>query len=108
MGQLLRALHERQPLPAWAPCPGMADVSGRGLKPRPGRFVAEMHLGEATVMVEYEYEAAQRGTFDEPAFPAQVNIAQVLVHGKMVDADQFKDSVLDRWTQEILDSDHDA
>ena len=114
MGAFLRALHERQPLPAAvAHYTGQAAIAelqrlqGKGLIPQPGCLIAEMPLGDASVFVEYEYEPAQRGTFDDPPFPAQVNILQVLVNGAMVDADLFADAVMDRWVQDILDSDQE-
>jgi hypothetical protein len=112
MGAFLRALHERQPLQgavahyqAQAAIAELQRLQGKGLVPQAGCLIAEMCLGDASVFVEYEYEPAQRGTFDDPPLPAQVNIIQVLVNGAMVDADKFADSVLDQWIDDILGSD---
>ena len=86
-------------------------LQGHGLKPQAGCLIAEMSLGDSAAMVEYEYEPGQRGCMylrnGDPGYPdepAQVNIVSVLVNGRMVDADNFAAAVLDRWTQEILDS----
>jgi hypothetical protein len=114
MGYLLHALRDRTPLPAaLAHYQGLAAeaelqrMRGAYLKPQAGCLIAEMPFGDATVLVEYEYTAAVRATFDDPAEPAQVTIVSVLVNGAMVDADLFADAVLDRWTQDILDSDQE-
>jgi hypothetical protein len=121
MGHLLHALRDRTPLPAaLAHYEGQAAIAelqrlqGKGLIPQLGCLIAEMPLGDATVMVEYEYEPAQRGVHTlpngDPGYPdepAQVNIVSVLVNGAMVDADLFADAVLDRWVQDILDSDQE-
>jgi hypothetical protein len=119
MGAFLRALHERQPLPAAvAHYEGLAAqaelqrLQGKGLIPQAGCLIAEMPLGDASVFVEYEYTPGRPGVHTlrngDPGYPdepAEVVILNVLVNGAMVDADLFADAVLDRWVQDILDSD---
>jgi len=133
MGAFLRALHESQPIAsAVAHYQGLADqaelqrrqglaaiaelqrMQGKGLVPQEGCLIAEMPLGDASVIVEYEYtpgrpgmRTLRNGDPGYPDEPAQVNIIQVLVNGAMVDADKFADSVLDQWIQDILDSDQE-
>jgi len=121
MGELLHALRDSTPLPAaLAHYEGQAAIAelrrlqGKGLIPQRGCLIAEMPLGDATVMVEYEYTPPQRGVHTlrngDPGYPdepAEVVILNVLVNGQMVDADLFADAVLDRWTQDILDSDQE-
>jgi hypothetical protein len=87
-------------------------LQGHGLKPQAGCLIAEMALGDSAAMVEYEYEPGQRGCMYQrngdpgyPDEPANVNIVSVLVNGRMVDADNFADAVLEKWVEAILDSD---
>jgi len=89
-------------------------LQGKGLLPQPGCRFAEMPLGDATVIVEYEYtpgrpgmRTLRNGDPGYPDEPAEVVIVQVLVNGAMVDADKFADSVLDQWIDDILDSDQE-
>jgi hypothetical protein len=119
MGAFLRALHERQPLQgavahyqAQAAIAELQRLQGKGLIPQPGCLIAEMPLGDASVIVEYEYtpgrpgmRTLRNGDPGYPDEPAQVNIIQVLVNGAMVDADKFADSVLDQWIDDIRGSD---
>jgi hypothetical protein len=121
MGQLLHALRDRTPLPAaLAHYEGQAAIAelrrlqGKGLIPQRGCLIAEMPLGDATVIVEYEYtpgrpgmRTLRNGDPGYPDEPAEVVIVQVLVNGAMVDADKFADSVLDQWIDDIRDSDQE-
>jgi hypothetical protein len=121
MGELLHALRDRTPLPAalahyqaQAAIAELQRLQGKGLIPQPGCLIAEMPLGDATVIVEYEYtpgrpgmRTLRNGDPGYPDEPAEVVIVQVLVNGAMVDADKFADSVLDQWIQDILDSDQE-
>jgi len=119
MGELLHALRDRTPLPAalahyqaQAAIAELQRLQGKGLIPQPGCLIAEMPLGDATVIVEYEYtpgrpgmRTLRNGDPGYPDEPAEVVIVQVLVNGAMVDADKFADSVLDQWIDDIRGSD---
>lgn len=108
MSELLRALHERQPLPAaLAHYQGMAAQAemqrweGRGLIPEPGCLFAQIPLGEATVTVEYRVTTGRAGTWDDPAEPDQIELCSVLIKGQIFDASLFAPKILNQWLEAI-------
>jgi hypothetical protein len=104
MSTLLRALHERRPLPAalahyqsLAAQAELQRLQGKGLIPEPGCLFARLPLGEAAVTVEYRVRPGSAGTWDEPAEPDQIELCSVLINGRMVDASLFAPHILDQW-----------
>lgn len=62
-------------------------------------------LGGIPVDIEYEYEPAERQTFDHPGCPAAVSVLVVRVGDNEVDdvENVFSESQIDRWEREILE-----
>ena len=91
-------------------------LRGVGLSPRPGCKLAEMILGEATVMVEYEYSPGRPGVHTlrngDPGYPdepAELALLNVLINGCMCDVqDVIPPAVIERWEQQIYESEAEA
>jgi hypothetical protein len=90
-------------------------LQGVGLKPQPGCKLVEMALGDATVLVEYEYSPGRPGRYSGPPErcypdePAELCVLNVLINGCMVDAQEcVAPDVLERWEQQIADSEIEA
>ena len=70
-------------------------LQGAGLEPQEGCDLIRLSLGDAYVLVEYEYTA---GCEDEPR---ELNILGALVNGRMIEVDVLAPAVLDRWAEAI-------
>ena len=87
-------------------------LQGVGLKPQPGCKLAKMILGDATVMVEYEYSPGRPGVHTlrngDPGYPdepAELALLNVLINGCMCDVQDvipqavIDDSDFDIWAE---------
>lgn len=93
----------------------LCRLNGGGLKPQPGCKLALLALGDTEAWVEYEYSPGRAGVHTlpngDPGFPddpAELAVLNVLVNGRMVDADLFAPAVLEQWEQAITDIEADA
>ena len=89
----------------------LARWRGQNLTPRRGCLLTRMILGDAEVVVEYEYQPAQAAQGDPdrpcpgPGFAASVEILQVLINGRMCDAeDVIPEATLDLWREKIAEN----
>ncbi len=83
----------------------LARWKGQTLLPRAGCHFAWMPLGKASVLVEYEFEAAERRTFDHPGTPANAMVVAVLINGALFDPEGLIDQgVIDGWELAIAES----
>jgi hypothetical protein len=77
--------------------------------------IIEVTLNDAPILLEYEYETGQEGnTYGPPekcweTIAPSVYIDQILVNGEWISTEGvISDSVIERWTQQIIDSETDA
>lgn len=88
----------------------LAVLKGEGMTPKAGSEHAVMTLGDAEVLVEYEYIAAEEPIYDAdhpgvgPGRDAECNVLHVLINGVWCDAqDVVPAGVLSAWEQRLLD-----
>ena len=86
----------------------LATLKGHGHKPQRGCAFSTRFLGDAEVLVEYEYEPGDPGRLSGPPEdcyppePAQVTVLQVFINGVWCDPEDFiADAILERWHEEI-------
>lgn len=60
-------------------------------------------LGEASVLVSFDYERAEPMTRDYPGSAACVIVLHAMVNGERVDSEYFADSVITRWEEAIAE-----
>ena len=78
-------------------------------QPQAGAHWIYTHLGDAEVIVEYEYDAGSPGRLSGPpedcyeADPEEVSILGVFINGSWTDTDDLSPKLLERWEQEIID-----
>lgn len=85
-------------------CDRLNELMGVGVQPASGCHHAELIFGATSVLVEFEGEAEERATWDDPGYPATVAILRVLIGGVWCDAeDVVPDAVLERWETELLE-----
>lgn len=90
----------------------LAVLQGHGQTPQRGSQHARLTLGDAEVLVEYEYIEAEAPIYDAdhpgvgPGHDAEVNILNVFINGCWCDADDVvPDHVLHRWREELAEAD---
>ena len=88
-----------------------ARFTGAGAKPQRGCAFAAMTAGDATVLVEYEYQPAEAANLNlespmcGPGCEANVSILQALVNGEWCDPyDVFDASLIVRWGEKIAEA----
>ena len=77
----------------------LALIKGHGLTAQEGCFTVEAFLGDADVLVEFDHQPSEGDGWNEPHYDESVTPICALVNGVWVDADQFSETVLDRWHQ---------
>lgn len=83
----------------------VASYTGEHSIPRARCSLAELELGAAKVLVEYERTPGEPATLDCPATPDDVDILAALINGAWVDAhDHLPDYVIERWSQHLLEN----
>lgn len=91
-----------------------AECFGEGMKPQPGCAWHKAWLGDAEVLVEYEYEPEEAPVYNlnspmcGPGTAAIVSLLGVLVNGKWIEAGEVIQETRDRWEQDILDNELEA
>jgi hypothetical protein len=93
------------------PAAELARWQGKGLKPQRGCAFARLSLGDAEVLVEYEYTPGEPPVYNldspmcGPGCGPEVAILNVLINGEMCDAeDVIPEHVLDRWRDELIET----
>ena len=91
-----------------------AKYAGEGATPQPGCSFATMTAGDASILVEYEYDPAEAANHNldspicGPGFPANVSIIQALVNGAWCDpTDVFGVSLVLRWEEQISEHENE-
>jgi hypothetical protein len=92
-----------------------AKYTGEGQRPQTGCNFYTATVGDASVLVEYEYEPGEASQTSGPpercyeGTPASVSIIQALVNGAWCDpTDVFPESVLERWAEEIAEREDES
>lgn len=88
----------------------LALLKGEGQTPQRGSTHAVMSLGEAEVLVEYEFIAASPAIYDAdhpgvgPGHDAECNVLNVFINGFWCDAqDVVPAGVLRAWEEKLID-----
>lgn len=88
----------------------LLTLKGDLCEPQEGASIERMSLGDATVLVEYEYEAGEAAQLSGPpencyeGTPETLTILQVFINGQWCDpADVVSDKVIERWEQTLID-----
>jgi hypothetical protein len=84
-------------------CAELDTLHGRNATPQNGCFHVGCFLGDADVLVEFEYEGESGDGWNEPREEESVTLLCALVNGVWVDADQFSESVQEAWNQRAID-----
>lgn len=83
----------------------LACMQGQIVTPQRGCFITEACLGDATVLVEYEYLARGSSRQEDPTFYDDIEIIQMFVNGIWTDPrDVLSEKVIERWEQQIRES----
>jgi hypothetical protein len=88
----------------------LAEYTGKNLKPQDGCSFITVDLGGYGLLLEYEYEPAEAPIYNldspmcGPGCSESASLLCALVNGRWVDADVFSESLRERWTQQIIDS----
>jgi len=93
----------------------LGTYTGKNAKPQAGCNFHSATLGDADVVVEYEYEPGEDAVWDlnspmcGPGVSPSAVVIQVLINGAWIDPDGIVDrSVIERWEEEILESETEA
>lgn len=84
-------------------------LTGVNDTPQPGCAITSVEMGDARVLVEYEYTAGERAVHEGPLAgpgyqPSVVIIRAALVNGEWVNAeDYFAPSLIESWEQAVID-----
>lgn len=78
-------------------------LAGRNATPQNDCFHVACFLGDADVLVEFEYEPASGDGWNQPREEESVTLLCALVNGVWVDAHQFAESVQEAWQQRAID-----
>jgi hypothetical protein len=96
-------------------CEELDAYIGANHKPSKGVRTATLGLGDAEVLVEYEYEAEEPMVWryadgsGHPGCPASAMVISVLINGAWIDATHFDSATTDRWSEELCERmDQDA
>lgn len=88
----------------------LATFKGTSAKPQMGCGLTTVQLGDADVLVEFEYEPGERAVYDVdspacgPGCDPSLTIIQMLVNGVWIDPeDAVSEQQIERWQQQILD-----
>ena len=79
------------------------ELHGKTLQAASGCGLQQVHLGDADVWVEYEYEPASGDGWDEPREEATVTVIGVFLNGVMCSAD-VAPQMIEEWEVEIMES----
>jgi hypothetical protein len=85
----------------------IAELSNKRVRPDRGNRVFDTFQGDAPITLEFEYEPAEVGSWDEPSYPASVAVTRVWIGGEPLSSELFNTSTLDAWESEILTSGDD-
>jgi hypothetical protein len=93
----------------------LAQYTGSSAKPQNGCHFYSTTFGDADITVEYEYEPGEDAVWNldspmcGPGVSPYVVVIQVLINGAWIDPDGIVDrSVIERWEEEILESETEA
>jgi hypothetical protein len=96
-------------------CEELEAYTGANHKTSKGVRTATLGLGDAEVLVEYEYEAEEPMVWryadgsGHPGCPASAQVISVLINGAWIDPTFIESSTLDRWSEELCERmDQDA
>lgn len=84
-------------------------INGIGHKAQDGCALVTLSLGDAEVLVEYEYTEGEDSQTSGPpelcheGSPEEITLIGVLCNGQWIDADRFSDAQIARWMQDITD-----
>lgn len=73
-------------------------------KPYRGCRLLPTELDGAPVTLEYEYEAAEPGSWDEPPHPASAEVIRVWIGGHPFSYELFSDAQLEAWGEACLEA----
>lgn len=71
-------------------------------KPYRGCKLLPTECDGAPVVLEYEYDAACPGSWDEPSHPASAEVIRVWIGGHPFSYELFSDAQLEKWGDECL------
>lgn len=79
------------------------------MKPQEGCAFATLPLGAVDVLVEYEHEAGEAASWDDPGEPEALTIIGVFINGAWTDPDDWLDDrILAKWTETLREQCADA
>jgi hypothetical protein len=82
----------------------VALLKGFGHTPQSGSHFLTSTLGDAEVLVEYDYEGESGDGWNEPHYGELATILGALVNGVWVDTDCIAAKVVERWEEEAIGS----
>jgi hypothetical protein len=96
-------------------CDELATYTGEGYKPSAGTDTMEVFAEDASFLIEFEFSPGTESKTSGPpedcyeGDPTEVGICAALVNGEWVDpVNVFKESVLEKWEQDIIDAYQDS
>jgi hypothetical protein len=90
-------------------CEELEAYIGANHKASKGVRTATLGLGDAEVLVEYEYEAEEPMVWryadgsGHPGCPASAQVISVLINGAWIDPTFIESATLDRWAEELCE-----
>lgn len=92
-----------------------AEFTGVGMKPQAGCAFFCATAGDATILLEYEYQPGEEPVYNldspmcGPGYGETVSIIQALVNGRWcVPEDVFAESLIERWAEQIAESEAES
>ena len=70
------------------------------------RLLQTEHEG-APIALEYEYQPAEPGSWDEPSYPASVEVIRVWIGGHPFSYELFEPAQLEAWGETCMEAEHE-
>jgi hypothetical protein len=80
----------------------IAALKNRSIKAYKGCKLLEVDHDDASVVLEYDYQAAVRESWDEPPSQAQADLIRVWIGGAPFSYEVFSDAQVKAWEAECL------
>jgi hypothetical protein len=80
----------------------IALLKNKHIKPYRGCKLHEVQHGNASVVLEYEFDPAQRGDWDEPSIPASASVIRVWIGGHPFSYELFNEDTISQWEYACL------
>jgi hypothetical protein len=95
-------------------CEELDAYIGANHKPSKGVRTATLGLGDAEVLVEYDYEPGEEPVYNlnspmcGPGCAANAVVVSVLINGAWIDPMFIESATLDRWSEELCEREYDS